>query len=50
MTFIVSSYFIEVLGDEDEDAKKTWRCQKFWEDLEKIGKTFFQSIRPRRVR
>jgi hypothetical protein len=22
----------------------TWRCQNFWEDLEKIGKTFFQSI------
>jgi hypothetical protein len=21
----------------------TWRCQNFWEDLEKIGKTFFQS-------
>jgi hypothetical protein len=21
----------------------TWRCQKFWEDLEKIGKTFFQT-------
>jgi hypothetical protein len=22
----------------------TWRCQKFWEDLEKVGKTFFQSV------
>jgi hypothetical protein len=21
----------------------TWRCQKFWKDLEKIGKNFFQS-------
>jgi hypothetical protein len=20
-----------------------WRCQNFWEDLDKIGKTFFQS-------
>jgi hypothetical protein len=23
---------------------KTWRCQFFWEDLEKVSKTFFQSI------
>jgi hypothetical protein len=21
----------------------TWRCQNFWKDLEKVGKTFFQS-------
>jgi hypothetical protein len=34
MIFIVSSYFIEVLGD----------AKFFWEDLEKVGKTFFHSI------
>jgi hypothetical protein len=27
-----------------EMKMKTWRCQKFWEHLEKVGKTFFQSI------
>jgi hypothetical protein len=38
MIFIVSSYFIEVLGNEDVDKTK----QKiFWEGLEKVGKTFF---------
>jgi hypothetical protein len=45
MTFIVSSYFIRVLGDEDVDF---WRCQKFWEDLEKVGKIFSQSIRDKK--
>jgi hypothetical protein len=40
MTFIISSYFIEVLGDEDVDSE----MPIFLEDLEKIGKTFFQSI------
>jgi hypothetical protein len=39
MIFIVSSYFIEVLGDKDVD-KQT----KNWEGLEKVGKTFFQSL------
>jgi hypothetical protein len=36
MTFIVSSYFIEGLGNEDVEKKL--------EGLEKVGKTFFQSI------
>jgi hypothetical protein len=40
MIFIVSSYFIEVLGDEDVDLE----MPIFWEDLEKVGKTFFHSI------
>jgi hypothetical protein len=37
MTFIVSLYFIEVLGDEDVDLEMP-------KILEKVGKTFFQSI------
>jgi hypothetical protein len=40
MTFIVSLYFIEVLGDKDVDLK----MPIFWKDLEKVHKTFFQSI------
>jgi hypothetical protein len=40
MTSIVSSYFIEVPRDEDVDLE----IQKFWEDLEKVSKTFSQSI------
>jgi hypothetical protein len=40
MTFIVPSYFIEVLGDEDVDLE----MPKNWEDLEKVNKTIFQSI------
>jgi hypothetical protein len=40
MTFILSSYFIEVLGDKDVDLE----MPIFWEDLEKVDKTFFQSI------
>jgi hypothetical protein len=38
MTFIVSSYFIKVLGGDDVDLEVI-----FLEDLEKIGKTIFQS-------
>jgi hypothetical protein len=41
MTFIVSSHFIEVLGNEDVDMEMP---NFFWEGLEKVGKTFFQSI------
>jgi hypothetical protein len=41
MTFIESSYFIEVLGDKDIDLEMP---KRIWEDLEKVGKTFFQSI------
>jgi hypothetical protein len=37
MTSIVSSYFIEVLGNEDVDLE----MPNFWEDLEKVGKIFF---------
>jgi hypothetical protein len=39
MTFIVSSYFITVLGGNDVDLE----VKHFLEDLEKIGKTIFQS-------
>jgi hypothetical protein len=38
MTFIVSSYFIVVLGDKDVDLEMP---NFFWEDFEKAGKTFF---------
>jgi hypothetical protein len=38
MTFIVSSYSIEVLGDKDVDLEMP---DFFLEDLEKFGKTFF---------
>jgi hypothetical protein len=38
MTFILSSYFIEGLGNEDVDKTKN---KKNWEGLEKVGKTFF---------
>jgi hypothetical protein len=41
MTFIVSSYFIDVLGNEDVDLEM---AKKIWEGLEKVGKIFFQSI------
>jgi hypothetical protein len=41
MTFIVSSYFIEVLGNEDVDMEMP---KKNLEGLEKVGKTFFHSI------
>jgi hypothetical protein len=41
MIFIESSYFIEVLGDKDIDLEMP---KRIWEDLEKVGKTFFQSI------
>jgi hypothetical protein len=41
MTFIGSSYFIEELGDKDVDLEMP---KFFLEDLEKVGKTFFQSI------
>jgi hypothetical protein len=37
MTFIVSSYFIEMLGDKDVDLE----MPNFWEVLEKVSKTFF---------
>ncbi len=40
MTFIVSSYFIEVLGNKDVDLE----MPIFFGSLEKLGKTFFQSI------
>jgi hypothetical protein len=40
MTFIVSSYSIEVIGNEDVDMEM---ATFFWEGLEKVGKTFFQS-------
>jgi hypothetical protein len=39
MTFIVSSHFIKVLGGDDVDLE----VKKILEDLEKIGKTIFQS-------
>jgi hypothetical protein len=42
MIFIGSSYFNEELGDEDVDLEMP--NYFFWEDLEKISKTFFQSI------
>jgi hypothetical protein len=38
MTFIVSSYFIEMLGDKDVDMEIP---NFFGKDLEKVGKTFF---------
>jgi hypothetical protein len=41
MPLIVSSYFIEVLGNEDVDLEMP---KKILEGLEKVGKTFFQSI------
>jgi hypothetical protein len=41
MAFIGSSYFIEELGDKDVDLEMP---NFFWEDLKKVGKTFFQSI------
>jgi hypothetical protein len=47
MTFIVSSYFIEVLGNEDVDLEMpTKKIVLFFlgKDLEKVDKTFFQSI------
>jgi hypothetical protein len=44
MTFIVSSYFIELHGNEDVDLE----MPNFWEDLEKVGKIFFQSIGPKK--
>jgi hypothetical protein len=40
MTFIVSSYFIEVLGDEDADLEMPKILGRFGESQ----KTFFQSI------
>jgi hypothetical protein len=40
MIFIVSSYFIEVLGNKDVDLEMPIFFWKF----EKVGKTFFQSI------
>jgi hypothetical protein len=40
MTFIVSSYIFEVLGNEDVDLEMP---KFFWEGLEKVGKTIFQS-------
>jgi hypothetical protein len=39
MTFIVSSHFIKVLRGDDVDLEVNF----FWEDLEKISKTIFQS-------
>jgi hypothetical protein len=45
MTFIASSYFIEVLEDKDVDLEMP---NFFWEDLEKVAKTFFQSIGAKR--
>jgi hypothetical protein len=41
MTFIVSSYSIEVHGNQNEDLEMP---KKFLEGLEKVGQTFFQSI------
>jgi hypothetical protein len=41
MTFIVSPHFIEVLGNQDVDLEMP---KKFLEGLERVGKTFFQSI------
>jgi hypothetical protein len=45
MTFIASSYFIEVLEDKDVDLEMP---NFFWEVLEKVAKTFFQSIGAKR--
>jgi hypothetical protein len=42
MTFIVSSHFITVLGGNDVDMEMTTFV--FSEGLEKVGKTFIQSI------
>jgi hypothetical protein len=42
MTFIVSSYFIEVLGEKDVDLEMPIF---FWEDLEKVGKNLFPEHR-----
>jgi hypothetical protein len=41
MTFIVSSYFTEVLRDKDVDLE----MPKILRNLEKVSKTFFHSIR-----
>jgi hypothetical protein len=41
MTFIVSPHFIEVVGNQDVDMEMP---KKILEGLEKVGKTFFQSI------
>jgi hypothetical protein len=41
MTFIVSSYIVEVFGEEDVHLEMP---NFFLEDLEKVGKTFFQSL------
>ena len=41
MTFNASSYFIEVLGDEDVDSEMPIFFLRYFE---KVGKTFFQSI------
>jgi hypothetical protein len=41
MTFIVSSYSIEVHGNQNEDLEMP---KKILEGLEKVGQTFFQSI------
>jgi hypothetical protein len=38
MTFIVSSYSIEVLGNQNVDLEMP---KKFLEGLKKVGKTFF---------
>jgi hypothetical protein len=43
MTFIVSPHFIEVLGNQDRDMEMP-KKNFFLEGLEKVGKTFFQSI------
>jgi hypothetical protein len=42
MTFIVSPHFIEVLGNQNIDLEMPKK--NFLEGLEKVGKTFFQSI------
>jgi hypothetical protein len=42
MTFIVSSHFITVLGGNDVDMEMATFV--FLEGLEKVGKTFIQSI------
>jgi hypothetical protein len=43
MTFIVSLHFIEVHGNQDVDMEMP-KKDFFLEGLEKVGKTFFQSI------
>jgi hypothetical protein len=42
MTFIVSPHFIEVPGNQNVDLEMSKK--NFLEGLEKVGKTFFQSI------